>query len=92
MIQARRIAVRPGRISCERNGLKYIKMKMWTTGRAWREVSRRRRSSKMKARCSWALKEGLEEYDLNVGRRTCSILNETRAQEINQYSREETLK
>lgn len=29
----------------------------------------------MKALHNWALKEGLGEYDLNVRRRTCSILN-----------------
>lgn len=45
LIQARRIAVRPGGISCERNGLKYIKTKMWTAGRARREMLMRRRSS-----------------------------------------------
>lgn len=75
LIQARGIAIRPGRISCERNGLKSIKMKMWTTERAWREVLMWRRSGEMKSLCDLALKERLEEYDLNVGRRTCSVLN-----------------
>jgi len=35
----------------------------------------------MKALRDWALKEGLGEYDLSVGRKTCSIFNETRGQE-----------
>lgn len=91
LIQARRIVVRSGGISCERNGLKYIKMKMWTGGRAWRKVPMRR-SSEMKALCDWALQQGLEEYNLNVGRRPCSILNEIRAQEKKNCGRQEMLK
>lgn len=89
LIQARRIVVRPGGISRKRNGLKYIKTKMWTAERAWRGAMRRR-SSETKALRDWALKEGLEEYDLNVRRRTRNTLNES--QRGKKYSRQETLK
>lgn len=57
----------------ERNELKYVKTKMWSAGRAWREVPVRKRSSKEKALHDWALKEELEKRDLNVGRRPCSV-------------------
>lgn len=68
LIQARGMVVRPGGISCGRNGLQYVKTKVWTAGRAWRGAMRRR-SSETKALHDGALKEGLEECDLNVGRR-----------------------
>lgn len=46
LIQAQRIS---GGISCERNGLEYINMRMWVAGRAWKEAPVRSRSSEMQA-------------------------------------------
>lgn len=46
LIEAGKIA---GGISCGRNGLEYINMRMWVAGRAWKEAPVRGRSSEMKA-------------------------------------------
>lgn len=46
LIQARKIVCG---ISCERNGLECINVRMWVAGRAWKETPVRSRSSEMKA-------------------------------------------